>query len=164
MKVFIGGARCIDHLMPQAQEKMFSIYQKRFDVLVGDCYGIDTCVQKFYADLGYDRVTVYASNGKARNNLGHWRVKTINVCGNVNGFRFYKQKDIAMANDADYGMMVWDGMSRGTMSNIVTMSKLKKTVLVFLTPQNQRIIINGDEDLKKLLNMVPQKSSQNRYC
>jgi hypothetical protein len=32
---------------------------------------------------------------------------------------FYKQKDIAMANDCDCGYMVWGGKSRGTKNNII---------------------------------------------
>lgn len=61
MKIFIAGARSIKGLSPKVQQRMMTIYQKDYDVLVGDCYGVDTSVQRFYSDLGYGNVVVFAS-------------------------------------------------------------------------------------------------------
>ena len=77
-------------------------------------------------------VTVYASNGRARNNVGRWPVKNIPVAPAARGFEFFRQKDIAMANDADIGFMIWDGKSRGTLCNILTLAEQWKRVLVYL--------------------------------
>ena len=125
-------------------------------MLVGDCYGVDSSVQKFYADIGYDRVTIYASNGKARNNVGKWNIKNVPVSAGVHGFDFYRQKDIAMARDADYGMMIWDGKSRGTMNNILTMFEQGKPVLVFLPNQNRSIVVNSQNRLDELFDAAKQ--------
>ena len=37
-----------------------------------------------------------------------------------------------MAEDADYGLMVWDGESKGTLNNILLMKKLNKKFFVVL--------------------------------
>lgn len=151
MKIFIAGARSIKHLDELVEKKMFSIYQKGFDVLVGDCYGVDTSVQQFYANLGYGKVSVYASNGKARNNVGNWNIKSVSVPNSVRGFNFYKQKDIAMANEADYGLMIWDGESRGTFNNIVNLISQNKTVAVYLSRQHKLVVVKTQDDILSLL-------------
>lgn len=134
MKVFVGGAKAITTLPDPVIARLQTICERQYDILVGDCYGVDAAVQKFFANLGYNRVVVYASNGKARNNLGGWPVKYVPVAQGLTGFDFYRQKDIAMAEAADCGLMVWDGKSAGTRQNIRTLLELGKIVLVF----NQR--------------------------
>ena len=134
MKVFIGGAKAITALPEPVIGKLQTICEKQYDILVGDCSGVDSAVQKLCAGLSYDKVVVYASNGKARNNLGGWPVQCVKVAQGLTGFDFYRQKDIAMAEAADCGLMVWDGKSAGTRKNIRTLLELGKIVLVF----NQR--------------------------
>ena len=51
MKIFIAGARSVQNLDAIVKQRMMTIYQKGYDVLVGDCYGVDTSVQKFYSEL-----------------------------------------------------------------------------------------------------------------
>lgn len=151
MKIFIAGARSITNLNDAVKNKMFSIYSKGYDVLVGDCYGVDASVQKFYSELGYKNVTVYASNGKTRNNIGLWNVKNIVVPNNIRGFDFYCQKDIAMAKEANMGFMIWDGKSRGTLNNIITMITQSKTVVVYYAPRNKMIVIKDASKLDELI-------------
>lgn len=45
VKIFIGGSQNINDLDESVKEKLLSIYQKGFNVFVGDCYGVDTSVQ-----------------------------------------------------------------------------------------------------------------------
>lgn len=86
---------------------------------------------------------MYASNGKARNNAGGWQVKSISVSKDVSGYAFYAAKDKAMAADADYGFMIWDGRSRGTRENINNLTNLGKNTLVFDTRDESFKVING---------------------
>ena len=151
MKIFIAGARSVEKLDPVVLQRMMSIYQKGYDVLVGDCYGVDTSVQKFYSDLRYNNVVIYASNGKARNNIGNWNIHSVSVPSYMRGFDFYKQKDIAMAKEADYGFMIWDGESRGTLNNIINLVSQNKRVLVYYTPEKRMIVINNSDDLDALI-------------
>ena len=141
MKIFIAGARSITSLDDSVQKKLMSIYNKNYNVFVGDCYGIDTAVQNFFMKLRYKNVTVYASNGKARNNVGNWKVENIHVNNSIKGFDFYKQKDEAMAKNADYGFMVWDGKSRGTLNNIINLINDNKKVVVYISPFHKMLVI-----------------------
>ena len=151
MKIFIAGARSVQQLDDLVLQRMMSIYQKGYDVLVGDCYGVDSSVQKFYSDLGYNNVVVYASNGKARNNIGKWNIHSVSVPSYIKGFDFYKQKDLAMAKEADYGFMIWDGESRGTLNNTINLVSQNKRVLIYFIPQKKMIVINDFDDLNALI-------------
>lgn len=93
----------------------------------------------------------FASNGKARNNIGHWSIHNVNVPSYIRGFDFYKQKDIAMANEADYGFMIWDGESRGTLNNVINLVSQNKKVLVYLVGSREMITIKSFDDLNCLI-------------
>ncbi len=157
MKIFIAGARKLTELDPPVQERLYSIYKNEYDVLVGDCYGIDTSVQRYYAGLKYDRVTVFSSIGRARNNVGNWTVRYVDGA-NLKGFGLQRQKDIAMADEADYGFMIWDGMSKGTLSNIITLTALEKPILVYLPPKKAMTVIKDFAQLEKLLTVCPHET------
>lgn len=130
---------------------MMNICHSGYEVLVGDCYGVDASVQSFYSKLGYKNVVIYAGNGQARHNIGHWRVHSVPVPTYLRGFDFYKQKDIAMVNEADYGLMIWDGESRGTLNNIVNLVAQNKKALVYLATQDSMTVIRNANDLNALI-------------
>ena len=68
----------------------------------------------------------------------------------VRGFQFYKQKDIAMANTADYGFMIWDGESKGTLNNMIDLISRNKPVMVYLINQKKVLTVENTEDLNEL--------------
>lgn len=140
------------------QRRMMTIYQKGYNVLVGDCYGVDTSVQRFYSNLGYSNVTVFTSNGKARNNIGGWNIHNVSVPPYVHGFDFYKQKDITMTNEADYGFMIWNGESRGTLNNTINLIMQHKNVLMYLTTIDCMLVIKTMDDLNKIINVCTSKT------
>ena len=117
MKIFIGGSKTIYEIDDVIKEKLQEIIKNQYDVLIGDCFGIDKTVQEFFYENGYRNVTVYVSGENVRNNVGDFKV--CNIPSDKTGFDFYRQKDIAMANDADCGFMIWDGKSKGTYLNIL---------------------------------------------
>ena len=161
MKVFIAGAKNIKTLDADVQRRVASICEKGNDILVGDCYGVDSSVQKLCAKRGYPRVTVYASNGLARNNIGHWAVKDVEVNTTDKGFDFYRQKDIAMSRDADCGYMVWDGESKGTLCNIISLVLQNKLVLVRLVQVTKTVQIRTTDDLARLIAACPAATREN---
>ena len=111
---------------------------------------MDSLVQKFYANVGYRNIEIFASNGKARNNVGNWTVHNGPVPASVRGFEFYKQKDIAMANTADYGFMIWDGESKGTLNNMINLISRNKPVMVYLINKKKVLTVENTEDLNEL--------------
>ena len=155
MKVFIAGSRSIQHLDAAAQRRITSICEKGFDILIGDCYGVDTAVQHFCCGHDYRNVTVYASNGKIRNNIGAWAVKAIPTDSSLRGFNFYRQKDIAMTNDADYGYMIWDQQSKGTLYDIMGLTEQEKLVVVYLPAVHRTVKIAAFDDMERLIAACP---------
>lgn len=147
MKVFISGSISIKRLPGNAIKKIDSIIDKNITIIIGDAKGIDSIVQKYLIKKGYKNVIVYFAGDLIRNNIGNWQ--TINVPNNNNlkGRELYTIKDIRMAKEADYGLMIWDNKSKGTLSNIKEMKKCNKRFFVILND----LIVNEkhiDEILK----------------
>jgi hypothetical protein len=151
MKVFIAGARSLSKLNSAVIERLTNIKNQNFTVLVGDANGVDKSVQEFFHTVGYNNVIVYASNGKVRNNVGNWQIKRVDVPRNVTGFDFYAQKDIQMSIDADYGLMVWNGKSRGTFNNIVNLTNQRKKVAVYVTTTKRFYYLSDPRQVKLML-------------
>jgi len=151
MKVFIAGAKSIKKIDDIIEKKLVSISQKSYDVLIGDCHGVDKAVQNFFTTLNYSNVTIYASEGKARNNLGNWSIQNVPVQEGVTGFEYYRQKDIAMSKVADCGFMIWDGKSKGTLNNIIALTNQNKVVVIYLFDQKKLLTVKTYEELRVLI-------------
>lgn len=136
MKVFMGGSKTITRLTDEAIVAIDELCAASAHILIGDCFGADKLIQEYLVDIGYTNVTIYVSGYKIRNNVGAFPVKYIE-CERLDGYEFYKRKDIAMADDADVGIMLWDGKTRGTEHNIIYLKSIGKSV---------RIISNCHED------------------
>lgn len=159
MKVFIAGSKNISHLDDAVIKKLRAICHKNYTVLVGDCYGVDSMVQRFLSAPYYTNVRVYASNGRARNNIGAWSVSTVTAPAGLSGFDFYRQKDIAMAQDADCGFMIWDGVSKGTLCDILDLVSQGKTVLTYLTDLTEMVTLRNVDDLLAMISSLPNARS-----
>lgn len=153
MKVFVAGPRAVKVLNKNVTDVLSLIIEKQLTVLLGDADGVDRLVQKYFADVKYPNVRVYASNGKARNNLGEWPINKVEVPVNAKGFNFYAQKDIRMAQDADNGFMIWNGKSKGTLNNIINLANQNKKVMIYLIPLKKTYYINKLDSVKKLVQL-----------
>ena len=153
MKVFVAGPRAVTTLDPVVIDRLSGLTKKGATVLVGDADGVDSLAQKCFADLGYRDVIVYASNGRARNNLGNWDIRSVPVGEKTKGFAFYASKDLQMAEDTDFGFMIWNGHSKGTLNNMVNLIRRNKVVLVYLLPQNRFYGIGSMGELHELVGM-----------
>jgi hypothetical protein len=152
VKVFVAGPRAVSILNKQVKERLTNIINNNFTILIGDANGVDKQVQKFLHSLNYKNVKVYATNGKARNNIGQWEVEKVEVEPNKKGFDYYAAKDMEMAKNADYGFMIWNGQSKGTLNNIVNLAKLNKKILVYFIPHKQFYTIKSLDDIKNMIN------------
>ena len=139
MKVFIAGSINISCLNDIIRKRIDNIIEKQYEVLVGDANGADKATQSYLFEKHYQNVVVYCSGKKCRNNIGNWNTYNVEVPSNLSGLKFYMQKDKKMADDANYGFMLWDGKSAGTLSNILELLKRQKSTLVYFSPDTYTI-------------------------
>ena len=129
MKVFISGSKEISKLPREATNKIIEICNKKHDILIGDCYGIDTTVQALLKQLNYKKVTIFTSCEKEIVNLGNWKV--VNIISDKHGYSAHAEKDKAMIKACDYGIAIWNGKSKGTGNNITGLKNMDKEVYIF---------------------------------
>ncbi|WP_243489227.1 hypothetical protein [Massilia violaceinigra] len=149
--VLIAGSIKIKHLPDEVQARIVNILSLHYDVVVGDAGGADSAVQQFLADQGAARVTVYCSGERPRNNIGGWPVHQVTSYHAKRSRAWFTAKDVAMAQAADLGLMVWDGVSTGTLSNVVELLARKRNSLVFTNTDRQFHRILSVEHLQALV-------------
>lgn len=157
--VFLSGSRRISRLNEEIRRRLHDIIQQNFRIVVGDANGADKALQKYFADVSYPNVTVYCSGETCRNNLGSWESKKVLVDSHLKGREFYTQKDKKMADDADYGVMLWDGKSAGTLSNVVELLKRNKKALVYLSPEKTFYLVSSVKDVRELLRKCDRETA-----
>lgn len=148
--VFLGGSRRIARLNESIRSKLDELLDRGLWMFIGDANGADRALQQHLANRGYERVVVYAVAGMLRNNVGHWKVRSVEAPSGARGFDLYSVKDREMAKDASYGFMLWDGKSRGTLENVHNLVAHGKPVAVHLGPARRFVSLRSTEDLHKL--------------
>jgi len=163
--VFIGGSRHVSRLPPQAKERLNNVIENAFPVLVGDANGADKAVQKHLMESQYEHVTVFCSGDICRNNLGQWKTRHIQSSKEVKGFQFYAAKDREMARAADFGLMIWDGKSTGTLLNILRLVRADKKAVLISVPTKIATTFKVAQDWNIFLAQCPfelQRDLQDR--
>ncbi len=151
-KVFFSGSRRLARLSQAIKDRANSIIAEGFAVLIGDASGADTSMQKYLAEQGYEKVTVFCTGTVCRNNVGGWKTRQIKPEAGVRrGFRFYTAKDKKMSEEATYGFVMWDGRSIGSLNNILNLLRQKKKVLVYFSPSKEFHTIKTRRELATLL-------------
>lgn len=144
--VFIGGSRKISRLSAEVIARIDRMIAQDFGIVVGDANGADKAVQSYLANRSHPRVEVFCSGDSPRNNVGHWPLHAVAVPRGARGFAFYTQKDRVMAEEADYGLMIWDGESVGTLVNVARLARLGKKVVLYDAPLHAFIEVRRPED------------------
>jgi hypothetical protein len=150
-KVFIGGSRKISKINNEIKKRIDNIIKQNFTILIGDANGVDKSVQKYLTLKEYNKVYVFCTGNKCRNNVGEWGVRYIETNLPRKGYEYYVLKDIEMAKEADYGLMIWDGKSRGTLNNVINLITCNKKCLLFITIDNAFYNIRSINDVQSLL-------------
>jgi hypothetical protein len=149
--VFVAGSRQISRLPAEVKGRLDQMVEKGFQILVGDANGADKAVQTYLAAKAYRSVLVHCMERHCRNNVGLWPTREVTAPKGVRGFDFYSLKDRVMADAAEYGLMLWDGKSKGTINNVVNLSRNGKPVVVYVAPTRQFRTVKSFDDLKDLL-------------
>ena len=135
--VFVAGSRQISRLPGEVKNRLDTMIEKGFQILVGDASGADKAVQGYLANRSYSNVLVYYMKDHCRNNVGNWPTREVAAPRGAKGFDYYAVKDRAMAEAAEFGLMLWDGKSKGTVNNVVNLSRDHKPVVVYVAPTRQ---------------------------
>jgi hypothetical protein len=146
-KVFIAGSRRLSRLNNDLRCRLDKIIEKRLTIVVGDANGADKAVQSYLAERHYPSVTVFCAARGCRNNVGGWPIQDVPAAPGARGFDYYAAKDRVMAAQADYGLMLWDGHSRGTLTNIVDLVNQRKPVAVYVAPTRQFATLHNSSEL-----------------
>lgn len=150
-KVFIAGSRQISRLPAEVKVRVDTMIEKGFQILVGDANGADKAVQTYLAAKAYPHVLVHCMERHCRNNVGSWSTREVAAPKGARGFDFYSVKDRMMADAAEYGLMLWDGKSKGTINNVVNLSRVGKPVVVYIAPKKQFLTVKAFDDLRGVL-------------
>jgi hypothetical protein len=153
-KVFVAGSMNIKHLDPKVKERIDNIVAQDFDVVVGDADGADTSIQWHLLELSAAKATVYCSGQQPRNNVGNWPVRAVETKHAVGTRAFFSAKDLQMAEIADFGLMIWDSKSTGTLSNVIELLARKKKSIVFVNKAKVFISVGTVEQLEQLLSFM----------
>ena len=154
--VFVGGSRRLVRLDQRIRERASRLIEEGFVVLVGDANGADKAIQKFFAERAYPNVVVYHAGSSCRNNIGNWTTHPVEVQRTQRDFNYYAAKDLAMSEAADYGLMIWDGESPGTVNNVLNLLEGGKKVVVYVSPRKEFLTFRTLNDATELLqNMNP---------
>ncbi len=105
-------------------------------------------VQQYLNEVGYRHVIVFCTEGNCRNNVGNWPARAIPAANPARrNFDYYRAKDQAMVEEADYGLMLWDCESRGTLTNIVSLVQRHRPLVVYLAPTKSFYTLRQPDDL-----------------
>lgn len=149
-KVFISGSMGIKNLDQNVQKRINNIVDSGYQVIIGDAAGVDSSIQEYLISKNMKYVLVYCSGDSPRNNLGHWPVSKIETNAQSGTRAFFTAKDLKMAEDCDYGLMVWDTKSTGTLSNAIELLKRKKSALIYINKTKEFLKIKEVNDLERL--------------
>lgn len=149
--VFIGGSRRIARLSDEICERGKNIIAKELTVRIGDANGADKAMQAFFANESYPNVIVYCTGKECRNNLGGWQTCHVQTESSERNFQFYTLKDVAMSDDADYGFMLWDGKSVGTLQNVLNLCEREKPTVVYFAPEKFFANIRSSVEIDRLI-------------
>lgn len=154
--IFIGGSREVTKLPADVLMRLDGIIEKGHHVIVGDANGADKAVQKYFADHKFKNVTLYVSGDKPRNNVGHWPIHIVTTECKTKDYQFFAAKDREMARHADFGLMIWDGKSPGTLLNLVRLLQSSKIAVLYNVPLKQTITLKTADHLRTFYHACAQ--------
>ena len=154
MKVFISGSAKINTLNDTVERILSKTVTSGHEILIGDCNGVDSWIQSYYAQQNYSKVSVYHVGTQPRNCCAGFNAIQVPTENEASAYRYYQRKDIRMTELADVGFVIWDGTSKGTCANIDRLLKAHKAVAVHLTTTQKTYALYQIEDLNTLKNLL----------
>lgn len=158
--VFLSGSRSISRLTDPIKQRLRTICEKELHVIVGDANGADKAMQMFLAENQYPSVEVYYAGEDCRNNIGGWTERKVAVDGKSRGRALHTQKDKEMAVVADYGLVLWNGKSAGSIANVFELFETGKKSVIYFAPDKKFVNIVSGDDINLLLKRCDKEALQ----
>jgi len=152
-KVVFGGSRKLGKINKAIREHADNIMTKKYLVLIGDANGADRAMQEYLAQKNYPHVIVFCAGNTCRNNIGGWETRFVPSDRKNKDFQHYVIRDKQMVKEANYGFMIWDGKSKGTLNQIVNLLEIDKPVLVYFYPKKRSFMLKSSRNLADLLSL-----------
>lgn len=152
--VFIAGSISISRLHAKVQERINKVVSSDHHIVVGDADGADTSIQECLRAYHASKVTVYCTGEMPRNNIADWPVHHVQSKAQSGTRAFFTAKDVEMAKNSDFGLMVWDCKSTGTLNNVIELLKAKKKSVVFVNKNKDFMTIGDRSGLDHLLHFM----------
>lgn len=152
--VFISGSRVISYIPDEALNRVNKMIEGRMDILIGDSErGVDARIAAYLYERQYDRVDIYTVRDAPRisKRCSTWGVVNVqrsvepkrNAQGEtVNQRSIETEKDRAMADRAEFGLVVWQpeytnrfgrtSVSKGSLRNMYQLLRSGKPVVLYL--------------------------------
>ena len=155
MIVVLGGSRHLEFIPGDVAQKIEDFIAQQSDFYVGDAPGSDRAFQKYLSAKSYSAVRVFTSSDEIRNNLGSWPSERIDSGLKSKSSAVHAFKDRHMTGIADIGIMVWDGESAGTLSNVIDLLDAGKECYLYLGIEQEFFKVDNKDSLAKLLIKYP---------
>ncbi len=131
-----------------------NIIKEGFTIFIGDANGVDSAIQEILLNKKYKKVKVYCAGNYPRNNIGGWEIVTIQTDHKPNTRLYFTAKDIEMANNCNFGLMVWDSNSTGTLSNVLELLQQKKTSVIFVNKLKKFFNVSNIAEFENLVSIM----------
>lgn len=155
MKVYISGTKYFvpgtwrEGVPPETfATAIDEIVEKGEEIIVCDFYGVDTVVQEYLQDKEYKNVTIYVVGKKTRKNVGNWKEKHIIPSDNATKFRYCVDRELSIVENADYGIIAWNGCDRESYVDMINLVYLGKKCRLYLMEEDKWIDICTLEELE----------------
>lgn len=156
--VFLSGSRKIGRIGKEVRQRLDNMIENQLEIITGDANGADKAMQAYLASRSYKKIKIFYVGGAPRNNVGHWQAKKVENINKLKGREFYAQKDYEMSKVADYGFVLWDGKSSGSVQNMIWLVSNGKKVVVYYTPEKSFLTVVSEEDLVRLLSRLDRET------
>lgn len=159
--VFISGSRVIPFIPEEALSRVDHMISGCMDIVVGDSEkGVDARIAAYLFERQYDCVSVYTTRNepRIRNLLPTWSTVSVsshvppkrNAQGEISNRRSIEtEKDRAMADAAEFGLVVWQSeyknrfgkvsVSKGSLRNMHQLLSAGKPVVLYRYHENDNL-------------------------
>ena len=159
----LGGSLKIGPLSEEVDTLLRSAIAGGDQFLVGDAPGADAQFQKVLGEAGSADVEVYFSGSRPRFNLGGWPCVHVDSGLRGKGHAMHGAKDRKMVEHSSKGLFAWDGISVGTVTNVLDLAGQGKPFALVVQEHSGVFMI---DDLRALNSRFPSivQEAENRLA